>query len=1127
MIIPEFHNHKPVIEIGKEAFKDCSKFTTVVIPDSVTTIGDDAFTGCSGIKDITLPAFALSYVSRSNLVNVVITSGEKIEASAFKGNKKLQSITIPSSITEVGNYAFQDCSNLWKVNITDIAKWCEISFSSYESNPLSQGAGLYLDGELIIDAVIPEGVEAIGVNTFAGYKSLKSIILPDSLTTLNSFAFQACSELQRIRFGTGISSIQSNAFRQCSKLEVVEIADIAKWCAVDFGEYTANPMSFSKGFYLNGDPVYELILPDGVTEISARAFENCTSLKSVILPASMTTLSVTTFSGCSNIEHVTIPAELIGYFPKDKLTTVTISNGVTYIPKNAFKDYSNLTSITLSMGVTSIGEGAFSGCSSLTSMNIPRNVTSIGKDAFLGCSDLTTLTVSEDNTKYSSKNNCIIETESKTLVFGCKASIIPADESVTSIGDFAFRGCNGLTSVTIPEGVTSIGESAFQSTGLENVVIPNSIEEIGAYAFDSCDCILSVTLPVHAWKSVAHYTIKTVVLTSGESIESNLFTNYKAISSVTLPDELKSIGKDAFYGCSALTEITLPEGLMTIDDNAFQNCGGLINVVIPKSVTTIGLGIFAGCENLTTLTVSEENPTYSSEGNCIIETESKTLIQGCKETVIPNDGSVTSIDSFSFYDLPSLVSITIPKSITKIAKSAIAYCSNLTSVTILCSDAIISKNAFENCNGIQEIHINDLADWCSITFDATVAYHFNNFEGLTNPLAVAHQLFVNDNLIEDSLVIPEGVESIGKFAFDGLKSIKSVTIPDSVVKIGEGAFTSSDLLEEVHISDLSKWCAIEFGVVDASSLTDNQNDANIAANPLSKAHYLYLNGEAIEDLVIPSDVTSVHHYAFYGGSTFKSITIHSNVTTVGTQSFTCPGTTIYCEAKDKPANQYWPASWINFTTSYYSDTNRYYRSIAVVWDCKNNQTDKTGYQYEFIDGIKYGLKDDEAIVPGQPIMISGDITIPETITYDGKNYRVTFVSNFAFYNCNKITSVIFPNSITDIGNNAFRNCSNLLSVTLSNQLTYISTNTFSNCTSLTSIIIPETLTQVYTNVFSDCDALSNVYYMGSASSFSKISFTTSSDKSKLNSACYYFSETQPIEAGKYWHYENGVPTIWE
>ncbi len=320
-------------EIWINAFRNNSKIKNITIPDSVTSIGDNAFYNCSNIEKATIPLTVISVIPKNNLKTVVITSGQSIDSSAFWGCSSLTGITIPDSVTSIGPYAFAYCSSLTGITIPD-------SVTSIDSSAFAGCSSL-------TSITIPDSVTSIGNFAFQGCSSLTSITIPDSVTSIGYATFQGCSNLTSITIPDSVTSIDSSAFNRCSSLTSITI-------------------------------------PDSVTSIGSSAFQGCSSLTSITIPDSVTSIDSSAFSGCSSLTGITIP------------------DSVTSIGDYAFYGCSSLTSITIPDSVTSIGENAFDGCSSLTGITIPDSVTSIGKNAFKGCSNLESITISKNVTKINS-----------------------------------------------------------------------------------------------------------------------------------------------------------------------------------------------------------------------------------------------------------------------------------------------------------------------------------------------------------------------------------------------------------------------------------------------------------------------------------------------------------------------------------------------------------------------------------------------------------------------------------------------------------------------------------------------------------------------------------------------------
>ncbi|MBQ8174648.1 MAG: leucine-rich repeat domain-containing protein, partial [Clostridia bacterium] len=411
--------------------------------------------------------------------------------------------------------------------------------------------------------------------------------------------------------------------------------------------------------------------------------------------------SVTDIGTCTDTDII-IPATYEGLpvsgisfraFCLSKLTSVAIPDSVKDIATFAFQDSSALKSVSFGNNsqLVNIGEGAFAG-TSLTSIEIPASVKSIGKNAFSVSDSLESIVVAFENVVYKSSENCLIETETKTLILGCKNSSIPTDGSVTSIGVSAFGGCTGLTSIDIPDSVTSIGSYAFQQ-------------------------------------------------------------------------------------CTSLANITIGDDVASIGDNAFYNCTSLTSIKIPKSVTSIGTGVFSGCRGVESVVVDTDNTVYHSTGNCIIETDTKTLIFGCKNSVIPLlDGSVTSIGSLAFADCTGLTNINIPDSVTSIGNNAFEHCTSLTNIEIPDGVASIGTYAFTGCTSLTSVTFGEDSQLTSLGDSA--------FSDCTSLISV---------------IIPGNVTSIGASTFSGCTSLTSIKIPDSVTSIDYYAFLGCESLASIEI----------------------------------------------------------------------------------------------------------------------------------------------------------------------------------------------------------------------------------------------------------------------------------------------------------------------------------------
>ena len=653
-----------------------------------------------------------------------------------------------------------------------------------------------------------------------------------------------------------------------------------------------------------------------------------------------------------------------------RLTSIIIPNSVTSIDRSAFDGCTNLTSVSIGNSVTSIDDYAFYDCSKLTSITIPDCVTSIGQGAFRGCAGLTTLNWN---------------------AIACKTTV--------SYDPEIFKGCSSLTTLNIGNNVKIIPSSVFRCDRLTSVTIGNSVTNIGDGAFYGCSNLSNIYYvgDVAGWCGISG-------LDSLMSSSRTLYISDKKVEGfLIIPDSVTSIGNYAFYGCSGLTSVTIGGSVMSIGDWAFYNCSSLTSITIPDSVTSIGSSAFAGCSGLTSITVAKGNTKYHSSGNCLIETASKTLISGCNTSVIPSDGSVTSIGGSAFQGCKDLTSITIPDSVTSIGSSAFAGCSGLTSITI--PDSVTSIGdyyTFYGCSSLTSITIPD-----SVTSIGMRAFY--GCTGLT------------------SVTIGNGVTSIGGFAFYSCSGLTSITIPDSVTSIESYSFYRCSSLKGVYITDINKWCNIDFGEYDA--------------NPLKVAGNLYLNGELVTNLVVPTGVQIIKFSAFDGCTSLTTLTIPGSVSVIETRAFSyCNNLTTVVLEEGVTVIDEWA----------FEGSNRL--SSITIPDSATNIGHDAFYGTSWYNNQPNGL------VYAGKVAFKYKGTMPNN-TSIVINEGTLIITEWAFKGCTNLTSVTIPDSVTSIGDSAFEGCTGLASITIPDSVTSIGARAFSGCSGLTSITFNGTIVQ--------------------------------------------------------------------
>ena len=367
----------------------------------------------------------------------------------------------------------------------------------------------------------------------------------------------------------------------------------------------------------------------------------------------------------------------------------------------------------------------------------------------------------------------VITVDRRTLLDGGKIAV----HSIIGADDLSLDPNIGtIEELIINKGATEVSKGR-NRTNLRRVILPDTLERIDS--FEGCRNLESIAIP----DKVTQIGYKAFYECSG-------------LTNITIGNGVKNIENYAFAHCSGLTSMTIPDGVTKIGAGAFSECSGLTSITIPDSVTKILSSPFSGCD-LDSISVSQGNTVYHSQGNCLIETASKKLISGTNSSIIPDDGSVTSIEQSAFQNCSRLTSITIPDSVTSIEGWAFCDCSGLTSVTIPDSVTNIERCAFQNCSGLTSITIPN-----SVT---SIGDHaFRNCSGLmsitigNSVISIGYAAFHSCSRLT-SITIPDSVTNIDDYAFRNCSGLMSVTIGNGAKSIGKYAFQDCSRLESVTI----------------------------------------------------------------------------------------------------------------------------------------------------------------------------------------------------------------------------------------------------------------------------------------------------------------------------------------
>ena len=766
--------------------------------------------------------------------------------------------------------------------------------------------------------------QAINVKPKDKNELSEQVVIPSKLgeytvAGIGSSAFEKCSNLKEIIIPEGVTNIESFAFESCSNLTSVKI-------------------------------------PDTVTNIGSYAFSECSSLKEIIIPEKVENIGNASFSNCSNLTKIEVDKNNKNYISKDgilfniditklmcypagkieteyiipetvtsledsafkgcsNLTNIKIPDTVTNIERDVFYDCSNLKEITIPEGVTSIGDWLFCRCSNLVKVNIPDTVTSIGNKSFLGCEKLTYIKIPKEVTSIGENS-----------FSGCYSlKEITIQEGVTSIGAEAFSFCIGLKEISIPEGVTSIGEKTFEyCIGLTSIKIPDSVIEININAFENCDNLENIYVN-----------------------DSN--GKYKDINGVLWKRATDTEEEEKLFSPPANMKVIKSWDISGNNEEKIQA------VLYANGILKI-----SGSGNMKDFSYELDVPWYNEEFND-------------KITKIEIQGDLKNIGSYAFFGCSNLEEITIPKTVKEIGEYAFEDCSSLKEIRVPGTTTLDDK-AFEACPAniivywdISQTDEDNVVAELNLTTGELIIkgtgkmknYDFSYDFEKTPWYISAH----NEQI--KKVIIEEGVENIGNYAFSGCSNLEEVELSNTIVSIGNVAFADCKQIKKIEIP---------------SSIEEIKNRA-------------FEDCTGLKEIIIKYSKNSI---IFENAVFLRSIPLDFKIKIVSYR----PMEIRYGTFRDEPVEIY-----LRYDIS--RDKNE--GVIAEIGENGDAFIKGTGKMNDFD-------KSDSPVYFIQNVANIKKVKIEEGVENIGK---------YVFYNWNNLNEITIPETVEELNINAFENCYNL------------------------------------------------------------------------------------------------------
>ena len=954
---------------------------------------------------------------------VVPETVKSIPAMTFMSRTSLNEVSLPDTITEIGESAFQSCSALTSVNFYHV--------ETEEVGNLKIGANAFYSCSKITEIELPANTYEIGNSAFYSCSALKKITIPANVKYMGEYE-------------------EINGEKELTNFAVLNNTNALQEIIVEEGN--ENFVTYGGALYIANDGVPEELIAfprarAGVVDIAPttkkiwdRALYNCDNVTDVTFSQGLA-------------EGVELEIGSYAIADMGKLKKLTLPKGTKSLADHALYYNTALEELNLGEGIESYGEYCFYYCSALKELTIPAGATVIIEKMFYYCRSLTTITIPYTVEEIQSQAFASCAALQEVIFEETPEGVDPVDLVIAdgvvsgdSTGSYyygVFSDCTKLTKIELPERTTYIGMYAFYNVGIQDFVVPASVTELGNDAF---------------YQPSGSKAFKNITFKEGS--------------------QLKSIGYMAFYYTN-VEEIVLPEGLETLYAYSFYYANKLKKVYIPSTVTEIGAGVKSSPSSTTSsygrtfYYCSELEEVTIAEGSKLEKINTYDFYNCKKLAKIELPETLKVIDTYAFNTCPALKEVTFrtytegenagKSDLESVGNYAFAS-SGLVSFAYPETTADKFTNGtyvFQNCKALQSVYLSskvpsvtDCFNGCSSLTTISVSPDSQNFSTSTDGLSILYNKF-NENAKDKEILlvygtvtgefeIPDGTYRIGQRAFQNQVEMTKVVIPSTMMRIDHYAFAGCVNLEEVEFtnsaySELTTIGTYVFqGCSKLKSITIPGAVTILGASGTNytysaTAGYVFSNCSSLEEVNFPAGIKSIGGYSFQNCTSLKSINIPNTVTQIGNYAFSNSGLTSVTI----------PSSVTTFGT-YMFDGCKSLESITFPTTSKTYGT----YMFRGCTALT-------------------EVNLPAA---------QTSISTNMFQNCTGLTKLVLPAKLTSMGNYAFAGCSSLEEVTMPNNITTTGTYWFQNCTSLTTVnfAAPASFTKFGNYAFYGCTALENI-----------------------------------------------------